>query len=346
MVNTSGVPGHPVSVGVTVIVEVIGAAVAFVAVKAGVLPVPEAARPIAVLEFVQANVAPAGVLTNELIGTAAPAQNAKSGSGVMTGAGLTVMVYTSGVPGQPAKDGVMVMVETIAADVAFVAVKEGMLPVPEAARPIAVLEFVQSNVVPAGTATNEFNGTTAPAQKAMFGSGVMAGIGLTVMVNTSGVPGHPVSVGVTVIVEVIGAPVALVAVNAGVLPVPEAARPIAVLEFVQANVAPAGVLTNELIGTAAPAQNVKSGSAVITGTGLTVMVNVCGVPGQPFAVGVTVIVAVTGNAVALTALNAAMFPEPDAARPIDVVLLVQLNVVPTTVPTKFTAVVIVFAHRV
>ena len=40
------------AVGVTVIVAVIGSAVVFVAVNAGVLPVPLAAKPIALFEFV------------------------------------------------------------------------------------------------------------------------------------------------------------------------------------------------------------------------------------------------------------------------------------------------------
>jgi len=69
--------------------------------------------------------------------------------------------------------------------------------------------------------------------------------------------------------------------------------------------------------------------------GLTVIVNVCGVPGQPLAVGVTVMVAVTGAAVALVAVNDAMLPEPLAARPMAVLLFVQVNVVPLTGPDKF-----------
>ena len=76
------------------------------------------------------------------------------------------------------------------------------------------------------------------------------------------------------------------------------------------------------------------------------IVKVCGVPGHPFAVGVTVMVEVTGVVPAFTALNAAMLPEPDAASPMVALLLVQSKVVPATVPTKFTAVVIVFAHSV
>lgn len=63
------------------------------------------------------------------------------------------------------------------------------------------------------------------------------------------VPGQPFNVGVTVIVpEIFEAPV-LVAVNVGTSPDPPAVRPIAVLLFVHAKVAPVGVLLNEPIGT-------------------------------------------------------------------------------------------------
>lgn len=47
-------------------------------------------------------------------------------------------------------------------------------------------------------------------------------------------------------------------------------------------------------------------------------------PAQPFAVGVTVTVAVMALAVVLVAVKAAILPVPDAARPIAVLLLVQL----------------------
>ena len=55
MINVSGVPvqaGFP-KTGVTVIVPEIGALLLFVAVNAGILPNPLAAKPIAVFEFVQ-----------------------------------------------------------------------------------------------------------------------------------------------------------------------------------------------------------------------------------------------------------------------------------------------------
>ena len=74
-----------------------------------------------------------------------------------------------------------------------------------------------------------------------------------------------------------------------------------------------------------PAQILFPGFAAIvtegTIVGLTEIENVCGVPGQPFAVGVTVMVAVTGAAVELIAVNDVMLPVPLAARPIEGVLL-------------------------
>ena len=65
-------PVHPLRVGVTFIVAVIGFDVVFIAVKTGVFPEPLAAKPIAVLLFVQINVPPAGVLVKLLVGTVAP----------------------------------------------------------------------------------------------------------------------------------------------------------------------------------------------------------------------------------------------------------------------------------
>src|SRR5262245_54448601 len=79
----------------------------------------------------------------------------------------------------------------------------------------------------------------------------------------------------------------------------------------------------------APLQIAGGGKVLLNaGSGFTVIVNDCGVPVQPLLTGVTVIVAVTGEVPLLVALNDAMLPLPLAARPIDVLLFVQLNVVP------------------
>jgi hypothetical protein len=76
-------------------VAVIGDAPAFVAVKDGVLVLPLATRPIAVLEFVQVKVAPAGVDANVLAATVCPAQTVTLASATTVGNGFTVTVATA-----------------------------------------------------------------------------------------------------------------------------------------------------------------------------------------------------------------------------------------------------------
>ena len=80
------------------------------------------------------------------------------------------------------------------------------------------------------------------------------------------------------------------------------------------------------------------------GVGLTIIVNVVGVPEQPFATGVTVMVAVTALTPALIAVNAAILPVPIATKPMLGVVFVQLYVVP--VPLKLIAVVLALLHTV
>jgi hypothetical protein len=70
------------------------------------------------------------------------------------------------------------------------------------------------------------------------------------------------------------------------------------------------------------------------------MVNVKGVPTQPLAVGVTVIVATTFVVPALVAVKEGMFPVPLPASPMDGVLLTHAKVVPATGPEIVTAVVV------
>ena len=74
----------------------------------------------------------------------------------------------------------------------------------------------------------------------------------------------------------------------------------------------------------APLHNVCGGTAVTSGVGFTVIVKVTGVPGQPFAVGVTVTVEVIGTVPVLTAVNVPILPVPEVPRPVAVLSLVQL----------------------
>ena len=61
----------------------------------------------------------------------------------------------------------------------------------------------------------------------------IVGVGLTVMVKDSGVPGQLLSVGVTVIVPIMGVLPGLVAVNEAISPLPLVPRPMDVWVFVQ-----------------------------------------------------------------------------------------------------------------
>ena len=64
--------------------------------------------------------------------------------------------------------------------------------------------------------------------------------------------------------------------------------------------------------------------ALICGVGLTTIVNVRAVPLHVLETGVTIMTAVTGALVLFMAVKALIVPEPLAARPIEVVLFVQL----------------------
>ncbi|CAN1524724.1 hypothetical protein MCERE19_01183 [Spirosomataceae bacterium] len=77
------------------------------------------------------------------------------------------------------------------------------------------------------------------------------------------------------------------------------------------------------------------------GVGFIVMVKVCVAPVQEIPlfvyVGVTLIVPKITSFVAFMALNASIFPVPLAASPIFVLVLLQLNTVPVTLPVKVIA---------
>ena len=102
------------------------------------------------------------------------------------------------------------------------------------------------------------------------------------------------------------------------------------------------VTSNE---TAAPEQ-IVAGVALETktGFGLTVMVQLDGVPMQPLMVGVTVMVAVMGALVALVAVNEGIFPVPFAPKPIAGFEFVHVKVPPVGVLTKFVAATLSLLH--
>lgn len=137
-------------------------------------------------------------------------------------------------------------------------------------------------------------------------------------------------VGVTLIVAIIGEVPVFSAVNEGILPVPEAAKPIETLLLVQAYVfvPPEFVDPKVIAAIVLPLQTSMLVGFVTFAFGLTVIVKVLGEPAQlepPLVnVGVTVIVATTGEFPLLIAAKEVISPLPEAAKPMEGVLFVQL----------------------
>jgi hypothetical protein len=132
--------------------------------------------------------------------------------------------------------------------------------------------LIHANVAPGTLLVNVVAGTVAPLQTTILAGTVTVARGFTVIVYVDGVPGQLFAVGVTVIVAVIGVIPALVAVNEGTFPFPLAASPMAVLLLVQAKVAPAILLENEVAGTVAPLQTLMLAGTITVAVGLTVIV--------------------------------------------------------------------------
>jgi hypothetical protein len=135
MVKLCKAPGQPYAHGATVIVAVTGALVVLMAVKEGILLVQKklvaATAPVKFITFV-----------------AAPLQTVWLTGTNTVGTGFTVMVKNREVPWQPFATGVTVMKPDCGTLPVLTGLKEGILPVPLAARPIEGLLLVQLKVVP------------------------------------------------------------------------------------------------------------------------------------------------------------------------------------------------------
>jgi hypothetical protein len=333
IVTVVGVPEQPLATGVTIIVAVTGLELVLTAVNEPILPIPEAARPIVVLSLVQLNTVPDTAPLNVIAVVAALLQTDwLVGLATTVGVGLTVIVAVIGVPVQLLATGVMVIVVVTGVVPLFVAENAAISPVPEAARPIVVLLLVQLNTVPDTAPVRTIVAVEPPLQTACVAGVAMAfGVGLIVIVAVIGVPGQLLAVGVIVIVAVIGVEPVFTAVNDGILPLPLAANPMVGSLFVQAKVVPLTELVKAIAAVAVLLQTVcVAGVATASGVGLTVIVAVIGVPEQPPADGIIVIVAVTGVVPWLTAVKDGTLPLPEAVRPMPELLFVQVKVVPLT----------------
>jgi hypothetical protein len=247
------------------------------------------------------------------------------------GEGLIVYVKVTGTALQPAEVAFNVIVPVVAV-ATFAAVKLGIFPEPLAPSPIAVFELVHVGVT-VGVTVTVVATTVEFAHAVTFVIGEIIGVGFIVIVKLIGVPTQLFKVGVTVIVPVIGAAPLFVPVKEAIFPDPLAPSPIAVFEFVQDVVAPTGVEVKLTTGVAPPHCEILV-TAVKTGLGNIVIVKVMGVPAQPAAVGVTVIVATKFVEPVFVAVKAGKFPVPLAAKPIAVFEFVQAYVVPTIFEEK------------
>ena len=214
------------------------------------------------------------------------------GVGVPTGCANTVIVNVLAGPVHKFLVPVTLIVATIDAPVVFTtAVNVEILPVPEAAKLIKGLSFVQSKVTPPDTTLdpNVIAGTVPPEQTTIFVTALTIGVGLMVMVNVFALAPaltQPFLVAITVMVPTMSAPVLLAGAMYDMSPLPDVANPMLALVFVQLITEPATLLNNGML-IDSPVQNDWLETAVTTGSGLMVMLNVWAGPTQPFFVAVT-----------------------------------------------------------
>jgi hypothetical protein len=229
-------------------VAVTGVSVALLATNEAILPVPLAARPIEGVLFTQLNTIllpppPLVELVKFIAVVASPLHSSWLVTAFTVAVGFTVIVNINGVPMQLTTPlvniGVTVIVATFGALVVLIAVNVAMLPLPLAAIPIEASLFVQLYVIvpPVALLLKLMAAVDEPLHKTWLPTIFTVMAGCTVIVNVVAVPIQLtpllVYVGVTVILATNGAVPLLVAVKAGIFPVPLAGSPMEGSVFTQ-----------------------------------------------------------------------------------------------------------------
>jgi hypothetical protein len=251
-----------------------------------------------------------------------------------------VTVKLIGNPEQPFFVGVTVIVPVISKPVALAgAVHELILPEPDETKPMDVLLFVHVYIIPVILPVKAGTVIVAPGHVAMSLNCVTVGVGYIVTLKLIVLPIHPfVDVGVTVIVPVMFDAVPLVgAVQYGISPDPDAPKPIDVLLFVHVYVVPVRLLEKAGTVMVALGHTAISPNCVTVGVGYIVTLKLIVLPIQPLAeVGVTVIVPVMFDIVPLDGAvhEGILFPDPEAPKPMNVLLFVHVYVVPVRLLEK------------
>ena len=135
------------------------------------------------------------------------------------------------------------------------------------------------------------------------------------MVKLKGVPKHPFAFGVTVIVAITGTKPKFKVLKLAIFPLPEAAKPIVGVSFVQSKVVFVTFPVKMMLPLAVPLHLTKLAIEFTLGFGLTVIVKVLDKPEQVFATGVTVIVVIKGVFPVFMAVNAGIEFVPEAGIP-------------------------------
>jgi hypothetical protein len=255
-----------------------------------------------------------------------PSQIVKSDSVATEGVGLTVIVNDWAAPVHVFAVGVTIIVAEITVEPVFVTEKAAISPVPSAAKPILVVLFVHEYVVPLTVEPLKVTAVVTAVLHSIWSEGSdTEGVGLTVIVKACGVPAQVFAVGVTDIVAITGVAPLFVTVNGVILPVLLPAKPILGVLLTQLKVVPETAEPPKVSNVVVVLLQLTVEEGTVTeGVGLTVIVNVCGVPEQPFAVGVTIMVAITGVDPVFVVVNAAILPVPLPDNPMLVLSFVQL----------------------
>ena len=215
------------------------------------------------------------------------------------------------------------MVASNGAFVPFVAVNNGRLLFPDAPRPMAGIEFTHENAVPLTGPVKVTAAAVAPLQYEILEMGSTEGVGFTVIVNETGLPGQVLAVGVTVTVETTGEVPLLCPVKEAIVPVPLLPSPIVVLLLLQEYAVPVTEPLKLIALTVLELHTSCPETGFTVGVGFTLIVNVFTGPLHPLAVGVTEIVAVIGVFPVFNTWNGRISPDPLEPRPILVDVLVQ-----------------------
>ena len=235
---------------VTVILETMGTVKLFVAEKKSILPIPVALIPVAVLSFVHLYSVPGTNDPVNTIGVISPfPQIVISATEFTEGMGFTIISNKEGIPLHPFVNGVTLTVLFIGILEIFCVVNEGIFPVPlVGVNPMVLFVCVQlNNVLLIVDPENITGWVIIFLQYILLLTVSIVGLGFTVITIFAGTPEQEFDIGVTLIRLLMGMLDELLAVKAGILPIPVEESPVLVLLFVHSYIVPTIVDPEKMI---------------------------------------------------------------------------------------------------